>query len=136
MTNSDPSDRRRRGRRAARGGVEIGPFCHVGPQAKLGDGVRLVSHVSLAGDTTVGARTSIFPFASIGHQPQDLKYRGEPVRLTIGEDCLIREGVTMNPGTAGGGSETIVGAAFGVSGQRACRRMTAGSARASSCPTT
>ena len=89
--------------------VEIGPFCHVGPQATLGDGVRLHSHVSLAGDTTVGARTVIFPFAAIGHPPQDLKYRGEPVRLTIGEDCLIREGVTMNPGTAGGGSETVVG---------------------------
>ena len=90
-------------------GVEIGPFCHVGPQVAIGDGVRLVSHVSLAGDTTVGARTRIYPFASIGHPPQDLKYRGERVRLTIGEDCLIREGVTMNPGTEGGGSETIVG---------------------------
>ena len=71
--------------------------------------MRLISHVSIAGDTTVGARTRIFPFASIGHEPQDLKYRGEPVRLVVGEDCLIREGVTMNPGTAGGGSETIVG---------------------------
>jgi UDP-N-acetylglucosamine acyltransferase len=90
-------------------GVAIGPFCHIGPQTALGDGVRLVSHVSLTGDTTVGARTAIFPFASVGHQPQDLKYRGEPVRLVIGEDCIIREGVTMNPGTAGGGSETIVG---------------------------
>src|ERR1700685_1962518 len=90
-------------------GVEIGPFCHVGPRAKLSEGVRLISHVSLAGDTTVGARTVIYPFASIGHPPQDLKYRGEPVRLTIGEGCLIREGVTMNPGTAGGGSETSVG---------------------------
>ena len=90
-------------------GVEIGPFCHVGSQAKLGDGVRLISHVSLAGDTTVGARTVIYPFASIGQQPQDLKYRGESVRLIIGEDCIIREGVTMNPGTAGGGSETVVG---------------------------
>ncbi len=89
--------------------VKIGPFCHVGPQTTLGDGVRLVSHVSLAGDTAVGARTVIYPFASIGHPPQDLKYRGEPVRLSIGEDCLIREGVTMNPGTAGGGSETVVG---------------------------
>ena len=89
--------------------VEIGPFCHVGPLSKLGDGVRLVSHVTLAGDTTVGARTVIYPFASIGHPPQDLKYRGEPVRLIIGDDCLIREGVTMNPGTEGGGSETIVG---------------------------
>ena len=90
-------------------GVEIGPFCHIGPCASLGEGVRLVSHVALAGDTTVGARTAIFPFASIGHQPQDLKYRGEPVRLMIGEDCIIREGVTINPGTAGGGLETIVG---------------------------
>jgi UDP-N-acetylglucosamine acyltransferase len=66
-------------------GVEIGPFCHIGPQTTLGDKVRLISHVSLAGDTTVGARTVIFSFASIGHPPQDLKYRGEPVRLTIGE---------------------------------------------------
>jgi UDP-N-acetylglucosamine acyltransferase len=90
-------------------GVEIGPFCHVGPTVRLGDGVRLVSHVSLAGDTSIGARTRIFPFAAIGHPPQDLKYRGEPNRLVVGEDCLIREHVTMNPGTAGGGSETVVG---------------------------
>jgi UDP-N-acetylglucosamine acyltransferase len=89
--------------------VKIGPFCHVGPQANLADGVELVSHVAIAGDTTIGARTRIFPFASIGHQPQDLKYRGEPVRLVVGEECLIREGVTMNPGTVGGGSETIIG---------------------------
>lgn len=91
-------------------GVEIGPFCHVGSNVVLGDGVRLISHVSLAGLTNIGARTRIFPFASIGHEPQDLKYRGEPVCLRIGEDCIIREGVTMNPGTAGGGSQTIVGA--------------------------
>jgi UDP-N-acetylglucosamine acyltransferase len=90
-------------------GIEIGPFCHIGSQTTLGDGVRLVSHVVVAGDTTVGARTIVYPFASIGHPPQDLKYRGEPVRLSIGEDCIIREGVTMNPGTAGGGSETLVG---------------------------
>jgi UDP-N-acetylglucosamine acyltransferase len=89
--------------------IDIGPFCHVGPHVALGDGVRLVSHVSLAGDTSVGARTRVFPFASIGHPPQDLKYRGEPVRLIVGDDCLIREGVTMNPGTEGGGSETVVG---------------------------
>jgi len=91
-------------------GVSIGPFCHVGAGVVLEDGVTLISHVSLAGTTIVGARTKIYPFASIGHPPQDLKYRGEPVRLAIGPDCVIREGVTMNPGTAGGGSETIVGA--------------------------
>lgn len=90
-------------------GVEIGPFCHVGPKVALGEGVCLISHVSVAGDTHIGARTRLFPFASIGHQPQDLKYRGEAVRLRIGEDCLIREGVTVNPGTAGGGSQTTVG---------------------------
>jgi UDP-N-acetylglucosamine acyltransferase len=89
--------------------VDVGPFCHIGAKVTLGEGVRLVSHVSLAGETAVGARTRIFPFASIGHPPQDLKYRGEPVRLIIGEDCLIREGVTMNPGTEAGGSETVIG---------------------------
>jgi UDP-N-acetylglucosamine acyltransferase len=89
--------------------VRVGPFCHVGPKVTLGDGAHLVSHVSLAGRTTVGARARVFPFAAIGHEPQDLKYKGEPVSLTIGEDCLIREGVTMNPGTAGGGGETVVG---------------------------
>jgi UDP-N-acetylglucosamine acyltransferase len=89
--------------------VDVGPFCHIGPKVTLGDGVRLVSHVSLAGETAVGARTRIFPFASVGHPPQDLKYRGEPVRLVIGEECLIREGVTMNPGTGAGGSETVIG---------------------------
>jgi UDP-N-acetylglucosamine acyltransferase len=90
-------------------GVRIGPFCHVGSQVTLGDGVELLSHVVLAGRTKVGPRTRIFPFASIGHQPQDLKYKGEPSTLTIGSDCLIREGVTMNPGTEGGGLETVVG---------------------------
>ncbi|AWN48777.1 acyl-[acyl-carrier-protein]--UDP-N-acetylglucosamine O-acyltransferase [Methylobacterium terrae] len=90
-------------------GVEIGPFCHVGPEARLGDGVRLVSHVVVAGRTTVGPRTRIYPFASIGHPPQDLKFRGEDSTLTIGADCQIREGVTMNPGTAGGGLATVVG---------------------------
>src|ERR1700691_2891996 len=90
-------------------GREIGAFCHVRSQAKLSDGVRLISHVSVAGDTSVGARTVIYPLASIGQSPQDLKYRGEPVRLVIGEDCLIREGVTMSPGTAGRRWETRVG---------------------------
>ncbi len=90
-------------------GVRIGPFCQVTREVTLGEGVELVSHVVVTGHTTVGPRTRIFPFASIGHQPQDLKYKGEPSTLTIGADCLIREGVTMNPGTEGGGMETIVG---------------------------
>ena len=90
-------------------GVRIGPFCCVGPDVELGDDVELVSHVVVAGRTTVGARTRIFPFASIGHAPQDLKFRGEPSTLEIGHDCLIREGVTMNPGTAAGGLSTRVG---------------------------
>jgi UDP-N-acetylglucosamine acyltransferase len=89
--------------------VAIGPFCHVGPHVRVGDGVRLVSHAVIAGHTHVGARTQIFPFASIGHQPQDLKFAGEVSSLAIGEDCIIREGVTMNPGTAGGGLKTVIG---------------------------
>ena len=91
------------------GGVRVGPFCHVGPQVSLGEGVELVSHAVVAGRTTIGARSRIFPFASIGHQPQDLKFHGEASTLTIGADCLIREGVTMNPGTDAGGLQTIVG---------------------------
>ncbi len=90
-------------------GVTVGPFCHVGAHVELADGVELVSHVAVAGRTQIGARTRIFPFASIGHQPQDLKYHGESSTLSIGADCLIREGVTMNPGTEGGGMMTSVG---------------------------
>src|SRR5436190_1870188 len=84
-------------------GVRIGPFCSVGKDVTLGDQVELVSHAVVAGRTTIGARTRIFPFASIGHPPQDLKYKGEPSTLEVGSDCLIREGVTMNPGTEGYG---------------------------------
>ena len=90
-------------------GCKIGAFCTVAASVELGDGVELVSHVAVAGQTKIGARTRIFPFASIGHQPQDLKYTGEPSTLTVGSDCQIREGVTMNPGTAGGGMVTSVG---------------------------
>jgi UDP-N-acetylglucosamine acyltransferase len=89
--------------------VRIGPFCLVGGEAALAGGVELKSHAVVVGRTTIGARTRIFPFASIGHQPQDLKYKGEPSTLTIGSDCLIREGVTMNPGTSGGGMATVIG---------------------------
>jgi UDP-N-acetylglucosamine acyltransferase len=89
--------------------VEIGPFCHIGADVTLGEGVKLMSHVVVVGHTQVGARTRVFPFASIGHEPQDLKYQGERTTLTIGADCLIREGVTMNPGTEGGGGQTRIG---------------------------
>lgn len=90
-------------------GVEIGPYCVIGPDVELKAGVRLHSHVVIAGRTLVGARTQIYPFASIGHPPQDLKYKGEPSTLSIGEDTVIREHVTMNPGTEGGGMATRVG---------------------------
>lgn len=90
-------------------GVRIGPYCVVGPGVMLGAGAVLESHVVVAGDTAIGARTRIWPFASIGHQPQDLKYRGEPTRLEIGADCMIREHVTMNPGTEAGGGLTRIG---------------------------
>jgi UDP-N-acetylglucosamine acyltransferase len=90
-------------------GVSVGPFCHVGREVRLGEGCELKSHVVVAGKTTVGPRTRIFPFASIGHEPQDLKFKGEISTLSIGADCLIREGVTMNPGTEGGGLVTSVG---------------------------
>jgi len=90
-------------------GVQVGPFCVVGPQVRLGPGVQLHSHVVITGDTTIGAETRIFPFASIGHQPQDLKYRGEPSRLEIGTKNIIREHVTINPGTEAGTMLTRVG---------------------------
>jgi len=90
-------------------GCRIGPYSMVGPDAELGEGIVLVSHAVVAGRTKIGPRTRIFPFASIGHQPQDLKYKGEPSTLTIGADCIIREGVTINPGTEGGGMVTTVG---------------------------
>lgn len=89
--------------------VKIGPFCTIGEHVELGDGVELVSHVSLGGRTQIGARTKIYPFAALGHPPQDLKYRGEESTLAIGEDCIIREGVTANPGTTAGGMQTIIG---------------------------
>jgi UDP-N-acetylglucosamine acyltransferase len=90
-------------------GVKVGPFSIVGADSVLGDGCELISHVVITGRTTIGARTKVYPFASIGHPPQDLKFKGEPSTLSIGADCQIREGVTMNPGTEGGGMTTSVG---------------------------
>ncbi len=89
--------------------VAIGAYCVVGEQVTLSSGVRLESHVVLGGHTSIGANCHIFPFASLGLQPQDLKYDGEPSKLEIGDNNTIREHVTMNPGTAGGGMMTRVG---------------------------
>jgi UDP-N-acetylglucosamine acyltransferase len=89
--------------------VTIGPFCHIGPHAVIGDGADLKSHVVVAGFTEVGAGTKIYPFASVGHAPQDLKYHGEPSRLVIGKNVTIREQATLNPGTEGGGMLTSIG---------------------------
>ncbi len=87
----------------------IGPFCVVGGQATLGDGVVLHSHVVIEGRTRVGDGCQIFPFSSIGHRPQDLKYSGEDSALEIGKGSVIREHVTINLGTKGGGMLTKVG---------------------------
>ncbi|TNE34232.1 MAG: acyl-ACP--UDP-N-acetylglucosamine O-acyltransferase [Alphaproteobacteria bacterium] len=90
-------------------GAHVGPYCVVGKHAKLAAGVMLKAHVVVDGATTIGAGTTIFPFASVGTPPQDLKYSGEDSRLVIGENCNIREHVTINPGTAGGGMVTEIG---------------------------
>jgi UDP-N-acetylglucosamine acyltransferase len=90
-------------------GVVVGPYCCIGPYVELGDGVRVISHAVVAGHTRIGADTRIFPFASIGHPPQDLKYKGEVSSLVVGANNVIREHVTMNPGTAGGGLVTKIG---------------------------
>jgi UDP-N-acetylglucosamine acyltransferase len=87
----------------------VGPFCIVGPQVVLGEGCELVSHVVLDGHTTLGARVHVYSFAAVGVAPQDLKYAGEPTRLEVGDDTVIRESVTISRGTAKGGGVTRVG---------------------------
>ena len=89
--------------------ARIGPFCIVGANVKLGAEVELKSHVVVTGDTEIGAETVIFPFAVIGEVPQDLKFKGEATRLVIGARNRIREHVTMNCGTEGGGGITRIG---------------------------
>ena len=89
--------------------VAIGPYCIVGGNAVLEDGVELVSHVVVDGHTRIGPRTKVYPFASLGQGPQHLKYAGEPTRLEIGAENMIREHVTMNTGTVQGGGITRVG---------------------------
>jgi UDP-N-acetylglucosamine acyltransferase len=89
--------------------VKVGPFCYIGPKVQIGDSVKLISNVHIEGNTKIGKNTKIFPFASIGTPPQDLKYKGESNSLEIGENNVIREYVTINPGTKGGGEKTVVG---------------------------
>ncbi|MEQ1780404.1 MAG: acyl-ACP--UDP-N-acetylglucosamine O-acyltransferase [Hyphomonadaceae bacterium] len=90
-------------------GVEIGPFCTVSSGARLAESVRLISHVSIAGSTTVGARSVIYPFATLGHPPQDNKFKGEDTKLIVGTDNQIREGACLHIGTIQGRGQTLVG---------------------------
>ncbi len=89
--------------------VCVGPFSIVGPNVRIGAGTRLESHVVVTGRTVIGDGCRVFPFACLGHRPQDMKYRGEETELVIGRDNQIREHVTMHPGTAGGSGVTRVG---------------------------
>ena len=89
--------------------VKVGPFCYIGPDVQISDNTELISNIHIEGNTKIGKGTKIFPFASIGTQPQDLKYKGESNNLVIGDNNTIREHVTINPGTEGGGGKTVVG---------------------------
>jgi UDP-N-acetylglucosamine acyltransferase len=89
--------------------VHIGPYCIVGPDVEIGDETRLEAYVSISGHTKIGKNNKIFPFASIGQPPQDLKYKGEPTKVAIGDNNIIREYVTINCGTVNGNGVTTVG---------------------------
>ena len=89
--------------------VEIGPYSVIGPDVEIKENVIIHSHVNISGNTLIGKGNKIYPFASIGNDPQDLKFKGEKTKLIIGNNNTIREYVTINPGTKGGGGQTIVG---------------------------
>ena len=89
--------------------AKIGPYVVIGPEVEIGENVEIHSHVHIAGNTKIGDGTVIFPFASIGTIPQDLKFKGENSKLEIGKNNKIREYVTINPGTEGGGGLTKIG---------------------------
>ena len=89
--------------------VEIGPYCVIGPNVEIKDNTIVHSHVNISGKTLIGKGNRIYPFASIGNHPQDLKYNNEETDLIIGDENTIREYVTVNPGTVGGGGKTIIG---------------------------
>lgn len=88
---------------------KIGPYCTIGANVELGEGCELISHVAIDGPTKIEARNRFFPFSSIGLAPQDISYNGEPTRLEIGDQNVIREFVTINRGTVKGGGLTRVG---------------------------
>ena len=88
--------------------VHIGPYCIIGPNVEIGDDTLIHSHVNISGNTKIGKSNKIYPFVSI-NDPQDLKYNGEPTNLVIGDNNKIREYVTINPGTIGGGGKTVIG---------------------------
>ena len=89
--------------------VIIGPYSIIGPDVQIGEGTEIQSHVNISGHTIIGNNTKIFTFASIGTDPQDLKYKGEQTKLEIGNNNIIREHVTINKGTVGGGGVTKIG---------------------------
>ena len=89
--------------------VKIGPYAVIGPNVEIDEETEIQSHVNITGNTKIGKNNKIYPFASIGNDPQDLKFRGEQTSLEIGDNNLIREYVTINPGTIGGGSITKIG---------------------------
>ena len=89
--------------------VKIGPFCVIGPNVEINEGTNIHSHVNISGNTFIGKENNIYPFASIGNDPQDLKFDGEQTKLEIGNNNKIREYVTINPGTTGGGGQTKIG---------------------------
>ena len=89
--------------------AEIGPYVVIGSNVEIGNNVKIHSHVNISGNTIIGDETTIYPFASIGNAPQDLKYKGENTKLIIGKNNIIREYVTINPGTESGGGLTKIG---------------------------
>ena len=88
--------------------VKVGPYCVIGPNVEIGENTIIQSHVNISGNTKIGKGNMIYPFVSM-NDPQDLKYNGEPTNLIIGDNNKIREYVTINPGTVGGGGKTIIG---------------------------
>ena len=88
--------------------VQVGPYCVIGPNVEIGEDTIIQSHVNITGNVKIGKKNKIYPFVSI-NDPQDLKYNGEPTNLLIGDNNKIREYVTINPGTVGGGGKTVVG---------------------------